>query len=86
MLKPDPGISEARTGHGRADDTAPRPVTRVRHDGKGRFVTAVLHPAKRPRDGEIRTVLRRLLRTIRASWPHLRLAPEYHAQTQPDRE
>ena len=34
-------------------------------DGEGRFVTAVLRPAKRPGGKEIRTFLRRLLRAIR---------------------
>jgi len=38
-------------------------------DGDGRFVTAVLRPAKRPNGREIRTLLRRLLRAIRANWP-----------------
>jgi hypothetical protein len=38
-------------------------------DGAGRFITAVLRPAKRPRGKEIRAFLRRLLRAIRANWP-----------------
>lgn len=38
-------------------------------DGEGRFITAVLRPAKRPRGTEIRALLRRLLRAIRANWP-----------------
>src|SRR3954454_20554904 len=38
-------------------------------DGEGRFVTAVLRPAKRPKGTEIRALLRRLLRAIRANWP-----------------
>ena len=38
-------------------------------DGAGRFVTAVLRPAKRPSGKEIRPFLRRLLRAIRANWP-----------------
>jgi Transposase DDE domain group 1 len=38
-------------------------------DGEGRFVTAVLRPAKRPSGVEIRAFLRRLLRAIRANWP-----------------
>lgn len=38
-------------------------------DGEGRFVTAVLRPAKRPGGREIRAFLRRLLRAIRANWP-----------------
>lgn len=38
-------------------------------DGEGRFVTAVLRPAKRPKGTEIRAFLRRLLRAIRTNWP-----------------
>ncbi len=38
-------------------------------DGAGRFVTAVLRPAKRPDGKEVRAFLRRLLRAIRANWP-----------------
>jgi hypothetical protein len=38
-------------------------------DGEGRFVTAVLRPARRPGGTEIRALLRRLLRAIRANWP-----------------
>ncbi len=38
-------------------------------DGEGRFVTAVLRPAKRPSGKEIKPFLRRLLRALRANWP-----------------
>ena len=38
-------------------------------DGEGRFVTAVLRPAKRPSGAEIMPFLRRLVRAIRARWP-----------------
>ena len=38
-------------------------------DGEGRFVTAVLRPAKRPKGTEIRGLLRRLVRAIRSNWP-----------------
>ena len=38
-------------------------------DGEGRFVAAVLRPAKRPSGKEIRAFLRRLLCAIRANWP-----------------
>ncbi len=38
-------------------------------DGQGRFVAAMLRPAKRPKGTEIRAFLRRLLRQIRANWP-----------------
>lgn len=37
-------------------------------DGDGRFVAAVLRPAKRPSGAEIRAHLRRLVRTIRSNW------------------
>ncbi len=39
-------------------------------DGEGRFVTAVLRPAKRPKGAEIRAHLRRLVRAIRSNWPN----------------
>ena len=38
-------------------------------DGGGRFITAVLRPAKRPGGKEIKAFLRRLLRALRANWP-----------------
>lgn len=38
-------------------------------DVDGRFVTAILRPAKRPGGVEIAKFLRRLLRAIRANWP-----------------
>jgi hypothetical protein len=42
-------------------------------DGEGRFVTAVLRPAKRPKGVEIRAFLRRLIRAIRAHWPQVEI-------------
>jgi hypothetical protein len=39
-------------------------------DGEGRFITAVLRPAKRPGGKEIKAFLRRLVRAIRANWPN----------------
>lgn len=39
-------------------------------DGAGRFVGAVLRPAKRPSGAEIRPHLRRLVRAIRSNWPN----------------
>jgi hypothetical protein len=38
-------------------------------DGEGRFITAVLRPAKRPGGKEVKAFLRRLLRAIRTNWP-----------------
>src|ERR1700712_2645330 len=42
-------------------------------DGEGRFVAAVLRPAKRPKGVEIRGHLRRLVRAIRAHWPRVEI-------------
>ena len=42
-------------------------------DGEGRFVTAVLRPAKRPSGKEIKPFLRRLVRAIRARWPRVKI-------------
>ncbi len=42
-------------------------------DGEGRFITAVLRPAKRPKGTEIRAHLRRLIRAIRSHWPTTRI-------------
>jgi len=42
-------------------------------DGEGRFITAVIRPAKRPGGKEIRAFLRRLLRAIRANWPNTQI-------------
>ena len=38
-------------------------------DGDGRFVAAMLRPAKRPKGIEIRAFLGRLIRALRANWP-----------------
>jgi hypothetical protein len=40
-------------------------------DAEGRFVTALLRPAKRPKGVAIRAFLRRLIRAIRAHWPQV---------------
>ena len=42
-------------------------------DAHGRFVTAMLRPAKRPSGKEIKPFLRRLLRAIRARWPRVKI-------------
>jgi Transposase DDE domain group 1 len=42
-------------------------------DSQGRFITAVLRPAKRPKGTEIRAFLRRLVRAIRANWPDTKI-------------
>jgi len=40
-------------------------------DGTGRFVAAVLRPARRPKGREIAAYLRRLIRAIRSHWPRV---------------
>ena len=42
-------------------------------DGAGRFVAAVLRPAKRPKGREIAAHLRRLIREIRRHWPRVEI-------------
>lgn len=42
-------------------------------DADGRFVTALLRPAKRPKGAEIRAFLRRLVRSIRSNWPNVQI-------------
>ncbi|ESZ56825.1 hypothetical protein X727_32705 [Mesorhizobium sp. L103C119B0] len=42
-------------------------------DGAGRFVSAILRPAKRPSGAEIRPHLRRLVRAIQINWPNIRI-------------
>ena len=42
-------------------------------DGEGRFVSAVLRPAKQPSGREVRAFLRRLLRQLRANWPRVEI-------------
>jgi hypothetical protein len=42
-------------------------------DQDGRFVTALLRPAKRPKGVEIRAFLRRLTRAIRSNWPNVQI-------------
>lgn len=42
-------------------------------DGEGRIVAALLRPAKRPNGREIRALLRRLIRRIRANWPRVEI-------------
>ncbi|MGF7213560.1 hypothetical protein GGE65_008206 [Skermanella aerolata] len=42
-------------------------------DEHGRFVTAILRPARRPKGTEIRAHLRRIVRQIRANWPQVEI-------------
>ena len=61
------GGQQLRLFNAHYDEYGFQPI--VVFDGEGRFVTAVLRPAKRPKGVEIRAFLRRLLRAIRATWP-----------------
>src|SRR6516165_3732996 len=53
------------------DDYGFQPI--VVFDGEGRFVTAMLRPAKRPSGQEIRGFVRRLVGAIRALWPKVEI-------------
>ena len=61
------GGQQLRLFNGHHDNYGFQPI--IVFDGDGRFVAAVLRPAKRPSGVEIRAHLRRLLRAIRANWP-----------------
>ena len=65
------GGQQLRLFNAHYDEYGFQPI--VVFDGEGRFVTAVLRPAKRPKGTEIRALLRRLLRAIRANWPNTRI-------------
>ena len=62
------GGQQLRLFNAHYDEYGFQPI--VVFDGEGRFITAVLRPAKRPGGKEIKPFLRRLLRAIRAHWPH----------------
>src|SRR5512132_1710892 len=62
------GGQQLRLFNAHYDDHGFQPI--VVFDGEGRFITAVLRPAKRPGGNEIRAFLRRLLRAIRTNWPN----------------
>ena len=61
------GGQQLRLFNAHYDEYGFQPI--VVFDRAGRFVTAVLRPAKRPGGKEARAFLRRLLRAIRANWP-----------------
>jgi len=61
------GGQQLRLFNAHYDEYGFQPI--VVFDGAGRFVTAVLRPARRPGGKEIRAFLRRLLRAIRRNWP-----------------
>src|ERR1700692_2287388 len=65
------GGQQLRLFNAHYDEYGFQPI--VVFDGEGRFITTVLRPAKRPGGKEIRPFLRRLLRAIRANWPHVEI-------------
>ena len=65
------GGQQLRLFNAHYDEYGFQPI--VVFDGDGRFITAVLRPAKRPGGKEIRGFLRRLLRAIRANWPRVEI-------------
>lgn len=65
------GGQQLRLFNAHHDEYGFQPI--VVFDGDGRFVTAMLRPAKRPKGTEIRAFLRRLIRAIRANWPGTRI-------------
>src|SRR6059058_5301288 len=62
------GGQQLRLFNAHYDEYGFQPI--VVFDGEGRFVTAVLRPAKRTKGTDIRAFLRRLVRAIRANWPN----------------
>jgi hypothetical protein len=65
------GGQQLRLFNAHYDDYGFQPI--VVFDGAGRFVTAVLRPAKRPKGREIAAHLRRLIRAIRGHWPKVEI-------------
>lgn len=61
------GGQQLRLFNAHHDEYGFQPI--VVFDDQGRFITAVLRPAKRPKGTEIRGFLRRLMRAIRSHWP-----------------
>lgn len=61
------GGQQLRLFNAHYDEYGFQPI--VVFDSDGRFVTAMLRPAKRPKGVEIVKFLRRLLRAVRANWP-----------------
>ena len=65
------GGQQLRLFNAHHDEYGFQPI--VVFDGEGRFVAAVLRPAKRPGGAEIRAHLRRLVSAIRSNWPKTRI-------------
>ncbi len=62
------GGQQLRLFNAHHDEYGFQPI--VVFDGAGRFVGAVLRPAKRPSGIEVRAHLRHLVRAIRSNWPN----------------
>jgi len=65
------GGQQLRLFNAHHDEYGFQPI--VVFDGSGRFVAAMLRPAKRPSGKEAERFLRRLLRAIRAHWPKTKI-------------
>lgn len=65
------GGQQLRLFNAHHDEYGFQPI--VVFDGAGRFVGAVLRPAKRPSGAEVRPHLRRLVQAIRSNWPNTRV-------------
>ncbi len=65
------GGQQLRLFNAHHDEYGFQPI--VVFDGEGRFVAAVLRPAKRPSGREIRAFLRRLVRRLWANWPRVEI-------------
>jgi hypothetical protein len=65
------GGQQLRLFNAHHDDYGFQPI--VVFDGAGRFVAAVLRPAKRPTGREVAAHLRRLIRAIREHWPKVEI-------------
>lgn len=65
------GGQQLRLFNAHYDEYGFQPI--VVFDDDGRFIAAVLRPAKRPGGVDIRAHLRRLVRMIRSNWPHTRI-------------
>ena len=65
------GGQQLRLFNAHYDEYGFQPI--VVFDGEGRFVAALLRPAKRPKGVEIRAFPRRLVRAIRSHWPEVEI-------------
>lgn len=65
------GHQQLRLFNAHYDEYGFQPI--IVFDGEGRFVAAILRPARRPSGREIAGHLRRLIRTIRAHWPRVEI-------------